>query len=47
MLEPDLAPVDLEKKMEARDLPEADRDELRRFAGNKGEARERPEPVRA
>ena len=29
---PDPASVDLEEKMEAQDLPESDRDEIRRFA---------------
>jgi hypothetical protein len=29
---PDAAPLDLEEKMEARDIPEQDRDEMRRFA---------------
>ena len=29
---PDLASVGLEEKMEAQNLPESDRDELRRFA---------------
>lgn len=29
---PDLAGVELEKRMEARDVPEEDRDEVRRFA---------------
>lgn len=32
MQEPDLASVGIEEVMEAKDLPESDRDEVRRFA---------------
>lgn len=30
--QPDMASVDMEKKMEDKDLPESDRDEVRRFS---------------
>jgi hypothetical protein len=32
MWEPDLASPEMEKRMEAQDIPEEDRDEVRRFA---------------